>query len=180
MKFSDVIKTLCVCGCVFGSMCDGVRGMKEHSMFYTLIMYPEHVDWNTMLITEKDEVDSYLKYEGSRLLSMVGNLEIVLSYPPTLKSLRNFCQNVPDKEDSGYAAYDVLSKLLLVFSRTALALKESDFDGHDNYHEGYIDSVAQDLLNLSQDLSLVGVMDIDGSSPLQKLLFMLMELWVEK
>ena len=27
MKFSDVIKTLCVCGCVFGSMCDDVRGM---------------------------------------------------------------------------------------------------------------------------------------------------------
>lgn len=27
MKFSDVIKTLCVCGCVFGSMCEDTRGM---------------------------------------------------------------------------------------------------------------------------------------------------------
>ena len=38
MKFSDVIKTLCVCGCVFGSMCDDVRGMEssEREVFLSL------------------------------------------------------------------------------------------------------------------------------------------------
>ena len=40
MKFSDVIKTLCVCGCVFGSMCDGVRGMKI--CIYNLGMTPDN------------------------------------------------------------------------------------------------------------------------------------------
>ena len=30
MKFSDVIKTLCVCGCVFGSICEDTRGMEDY------------------------------------------------------------------------------------------------------------------------------------------------------
>lgn len=30
MKFDDIMKTLCVCGCMFGSMCNDARGMKEH------------------------------------------------------------------------------------------------------------------------------------------------------
>ena len=32
MKFSDVIKTLCLCGCVFGSMCEDVVGVDTNHL----------------------------------------------------------------------------------------------------------------------------------------------------
>lgn len=46
MKFSDVIKTLCLCGCVFGGMCGDVGGMErrlEYQHNYSEDKYYEHL-----------------------------------------------------------------------------------------------------------------------------------------
>ena len=69
MRFFDVIKTLCVCGCVFGSMCDDVRGMDARVNKKLLNLNNELLASQKLTIRELDSV-------VDRLVSCVNAIQL--------------------------------------------------------------------------------------------------------
>ncbi len=166
MKFSDVIKTLCVCGCVFGSMCDGVRGMErdtahcERNICYTFLgLMSSNVSpssWNDILNSLKNDINVVFNYKEQELLPAVGSTVIAISCPHVLKSLFEFCKNI-DHSRSNDDVLNILSQLLLIFSKAAGTLNSFDIELEDS---NIAISLSNDLHNLSGNLSLVGQLDV--------------------